>query len=129
VAKRSKAKSPTEHDRYIGQRIREARLASGITQMDLADMLGISYQQLQKYESGDNRVSGARINRLVTALNRPLNYFFPNVTDVRAAPAFGALLATKKGLRLAADFPRLSPHLQDVVVDLVVTLAKEQAHD
>jgi transcriptional regulator with XRE-family HTH domain len=126
VVKRSKAKSPTEHDRYIGQRIREARLASGITQMDLADMLGISYQQLQKYESGDNRVSGARINRLVTALNRPLSYFFPNVTDVRAAPAMSALFATKQGLRLATEFPRLSPSLQHAVVDLIATLAKER---
>lgn len=127
MARHIRGKEPTEHDRYIGQRIREARLASHISLTDLADMLGVSYQQLQKYESGENRVSGARINRLVTALNRPLAYFFPNVTDVRSLPTLSALLANKHGQKVAENFPRLKPRLQIWVADTVEMLAKEQS--
>ena len=122
-----KAKAPTDHDRYIGERIREARVAAKMSQEELAELIGVSYQQVQKYEWGCNRVNGARIDRLVTALNRPLAWFFPNVTDVRAAPAVSRFLTTKEGQQLATDFSRLSPASRAVVLDLVELLAKEEA--
>ena len=123
---KSKSKAPTDHDRYIGERIREARVAGGMSQEELAELIGVSYQQVQKYESGYNRVNGARIERLVTALNRPLTYLFPNVTDVRAAPALSHFLTTKDGQRLIAKFPRLPPATRAIVLDLVDLLAKDQ---
>ena len=63
--------------------MREARIANGQSMKDLADLIGCSWQQVQKYEIGFNRVNGARFDLLVTALRRPMNYFFPNATDVR----------------------------------------------
>ena len=120
------ARTPTDHDRYMGERIREARLAAGMSQEQLAELLGTSYQQVQKYESGANRVTGARIERLVSALNRPLYYFFPNVTDVRAAPTVSAFLASKEGQKLSSLWPRLSPASRIHLLSTAELLAKEQ---
>jgi transcriptional regulator with XRE-family HTH domain len=114
-----------DHNRYFGQRIREARIANKMSQQELAEHLGLSFQQVQKYENGINRVSSAQIERLVTALNRPIAYFFPNASDVRAAPIIGAFLATKNGQRLAAVWPELSPSDQLTVVKLAEHLAQD----
>jgi transcriptional regulator with XRE-family HTH domain len=76
----------TDIDRYIGQRIREARIAAKLSQDDLGNMLGVSYQQIQKYESGQSRIAGVHFGRLVSALNRPMPWFFPNSTEVRMPP-------------------------------------------
>ena len=121
----SSTRVATEYDRYIGQRICEARLAGKMSQKQLAELVGTSYQQVQKYESGTNRVTAARIERFGTALNRPLSYFFPNATDVRAAPLYSSFLASKDGQKLAAQFPLLSASSRRVVLDLVALLAKE----
>jgi transcriptional regulator with XRE-family HTH domain len=117
---------PTEPDKYIGERIKEARIAASLSQKDLADMLGVSYQQIQKYESGHNRISGARMGRLITALNRPFTYFFPSTSDVRAAPAMSAMLASKHGQRVATKWPTLAPAWQAWVAETVELLAKEK---
>lgn len=123
---RSKGRMPTPHDRYIGERIREARIAAEISQEDLADMIGTSYQQVQKYESGRNRVNGARFDRLCTALNRPLSYFFPAADNVRNVPALSAFLASKEAQRIAEAWPRLSPRWQAWVVSTIDLIAKER---
>src|SRR5262245_10148632 len=123
---KQKAKAPTEHDRFIGDRIREARIAIGMSQEQLAELIGVSFQQVQKYETGHNRINGARIGLLVTALNHPFNYFFPNVTDIRAAPTLSHFLATKDGQKLASLFPRLSPASRSAVITLINVMAREQ---
>jgi transcriptional regulator with XRE-family HTH domain len=119
-------------DRQIGERIREARIACGMSQGALGDLIGVSYQQVQKYESGHNRINGARIGNLVTALNRPLAYFFPDATDVRFAPdpSISALLQTKEGLTLARAFSRITA-LPDrrMVVELASRLAEAGEQD
>ena len=115
-----KARALTDHDKYIGQRIREARLARGLSQEDLANMIGTSYQQIQKYENGKNRVHSARIERLVSALNRPLAYFFPNATDVRSTSALSAFLTSKDVHELA----RLWPYLGQSDRKLVLSIAR-----
>ncbi|MFQ5346682.1 MAG: helix-turn-helix domain-containing protein [Rhodothalassiaceae bacterium] len=65
-----------EVDRHIGERIREHRLERGLTQQDLARALGISYQQVQKYENGSNRVSAGRLYILAQALGVRVGAFF-----------------------------------------------------
>jgi transcriptional regulator with XRE-family HTH domain len=65
-------------------RIREARLAQKMSLKDVAALIGVSFQQLQRYESGTDRVPPVRIERLVPPLNRPLRFFFPQVSDVRS---------------------------------------------
>jgi transcriptional regulator with XRE-family HTH domain len=124
-----KARATTAYDRYVGERIKEARLAAGLTQEDLANMLGTSYQQVQKYEKGRNRVAGGRIDRMSTALNRPISYFFPNANDVRAVPQLSAFLATKIGQQLINDVPQLFPDEQDWLGDTVTFFLKRRRHD
>ena len=63
-------------DIEIGQRIRQARLAKAVTQDGLAQLLGISFQQVQKYESGSNRVSASRLLNVANALEVPVTYFY-----------------------------------------------------
>ena len=63
-------------DVHVGMKIRSRRLAAGVSQQRLGEALGIAFQQLQKYETGVNRVSAARLFDLSRALNVPIRYFF-----------------------------------------------------
>jgi len=73
-------------DITVGARITSLRLAKGMTQTDLATLIGVSFQQLQKYERGSNRVSASRLWRIAEALNVPMTYFFDGVTTDSGAP-------------------------------------------
>jgi transcriptional regulator with XRE-family HTH domain len=63
-------------DVHVGQRIRQQRWAKSMTQKELAKAIGIKFQQIQKYESGSNRVSASRLWEISTALSVPINFFF-----------------------------------------------------
>jgi transcriptional regulator with XRE-family HTH domain len=63
-------------DIHIGRRVRERRVALGLSQAELGDQLGISFQQVQKYESGANRISGSRLWDIATVLDTPVVFFF-----------------------------------------------------
>lgn len=67
-----------ESGRKIEQVIRDLRKAKGISQMQLAEMLGVSYQQVQKYEKGITRISVDRLHQISKALGVPINIFFPS---------------------------------------------------
>jgi transcriptional regulator with XRE-family HTH domain len=69
-------KSPSAIDEFIGARMRERRTALNVSQAELANALGISFQQIQKYEKGLNRVSAARLFDICGALSVPLSYMF-----------------------------------------------------
>ena len=71
------AKKPTTTDQYVGRKIKEVRKHSKLTMIDLADQLGISYQQVQKYESGRNRVSAGVIFDIARMFKLPIGFFFP----------------------------------------------------
>ena len=75
-AKPKKARSATAVDAYIGARIRERRHDLEMSQHALAKALGVTYQQIQKYESGTNRVSAARLFEICKALKVPLSSMF-----------------------------------------------------
>ncbi len=66
-------------DEYIGSRIRVRRNLLGLSQDQLARTLGISFQQVQKYEKGNNRIAGSRIWQLARTLNIPVSYFFDGI--------------------------------------------------
>ena len=68
-------------DRHVGERIRLRRALVGMTQEDLARALGISYQQLQKYETAGNRVSAGRLYEIAQALGVEMSYFFEDLGD------------------------------------------------
>jgi len=63
-------------DRHVGARIRERRIMLGLTQQQLADLIGVTYQQAHKYERGINRVSAGRLFEVAQVLSVPVNYFF-----------------------------------------------------
>ncbi len=66
----------TESDIYVGRKIREARTRQGITQQQLGEKLELTFQQIQKYESGFNRVSAGKLYEIARTLELPVSYFF-----------------------------------------------------
>ena len=76
--RRTKARRPedVEIDQHIGQRVRERRIVLGLSQSALADGLGITFQQLQKYEKGHNRIAAGRLYGCAQLLDVPPEYFF-----------------------------------------------------
>jgi transcriptional regulator with XRE-family HTH domain len=70
-------KAASKIDLHISSCLRSARLACGQTQVSSADALGITFQQIQKYESGKNRISAGRLFELAKLYGKPINWFFP----------------------------------------------------
>lgn len=70
------ARKPTDADRYVGQQVRQGRRESGLTQETLAGLLGVTFQQIQKYEAGHSRLSAGRLREVAIALKKPIDYFY-----------------------------------------------------
>ena len=68
-------------DRHVGARIRERRIMLGLTQQQLADLIGVTYQQAHKYERGINRVSAGRLFEIARVLSVPVTYFFEGLDE------------------------------------------------
>ncbi|ABC21083.1 helix-turn-helix domain-containing protein [Rhodospirillum rubrum] len=71
----------SEADRHVGKRIRERRVMLGLSQQQMADMIGVTYQQAHKYERGINRISAGRLFEIAQVLHVPVNYFFDGLDD------------------------------------------------
>ena len=80
-------------DHHVGARVRERRIMLGLTQQQLADLIGVTYQQAHKYERGINRVSAGRLYEIAQVLSVPVGYFFDGIdgqgTRARSARASG----------------------------------------
>jgi transcriptional regulator with XRE-family HTH domain len=83
------SKRPSNVDRYISQRIRKRRVDLQLTQPDLADRAGVSFQQFQKYENGANRVPAGRLYEIARALRISVTYFYPGDEGSGATAARG----------------------------------------
>src|SRR5881392_1278104 len=68
-------------DRHVGARVRERRIMLGLTQQQLADLIGVTYQQAHKYERGINRVSAGRLFEVARVLSVPVSYFYEGIGD------------------------------------------------
>jgi transcriptional regulator with XRE-family HTH domain len=130
---KSRAKSTTSDDVEVGQRIRARRMAKGMSQTELGALLGVTFQQVQKYEKGVNRVGAGRLVRVAEALDVPVSFFFgatdtgTGSSDTRAILGF---LDTSYALRLLRAFSRIPQNeVQRAVVDLVESLAPETGKD
>jgi len=125
---KSKAKSTTSHDVEVGQRIRARRMAKGMSQTELGNLLGVTFQQVQKYEKGVNRVGAGRLVRVAESLDVSVSFFFGGTdgggADTREILGF---LDTSYSLRLLRAFSRI-PHgvVQRAIVDLVESIAPPQ---
>lgn len=70
------ARKPTDADRFVGQRLRQGRRELGLTQEALAALLGVTFQQIQKYEAGHSRMSAGRLLEIAVALGKPIGWFY-----------------------------------------------------
>ncbi len=87
-------------DVHVGKRIRHRRWLQGMTQQQLADAVGIKFQQIQKYETGMNRVSASRLWDIACALDVQISFFFEGLADGAGQGANGDVLADKEALEL-----------------------------
>jgi transcriptional regulator with XRE-family HTH domain len=70
---------PTETDKYVGARIRERRIMMGLSQQDITDLIGVTYQQAHKYERGINRISASRLYDIAGVLKVEVSFFFDDL--------------------------------------------------
>lgn len=82
-------KTPHPVDVYAGGRVRLARKQQGISQTDLAEALGLTFQQVQKYERGANRISASKMYEIAKTLKLPVGYFYPPLDDAEYINATG----------------------------------------
>jgi transcriptional regulator with XRE-family HTH domain len=125
-------KSPSPTDVHVGKRVRMRRKMLSMSQTDLASALGLTFQQVQKYENGTNRIGVGRLQEMARSLQVSISFFFddpikPNVGDTRQARSpdyVSDFLATTDGLALTKAFmlikdPRLRRSIVKLVDDIV----------
>jgi transcriptional regulator with XRE-family HTH domain len=118
-------KSPDPRDIEVGRRVRTFRLQKGLSQEKLGDALGLTFQQVQKYEKGTNRIGAGRIQRIAEILDVPVTDFFtPQKRGVTAPSEVFELLDTAASLRLLRAYSRIrDPRVQQAVTNLVEKIA------
>lgn len=116
-------------DRHVGARVRELRQHHGLSQTALGEALGISFQQVQKYETGANRVSASRLYQVAALFEAEPGFFFEGLD--RSAPA-RSIEETHAGLALARACARLEPDQQRAMLSIVKAMkaggSMEAAH-
>ncbi|MBK67196.1 MAG: transcriptional regulator [Rickettsiales bacterium] len=106
MGRKKKTEAVNKIDKHVGQKIRQRRNLLGLTQGDLADYLDIRYQQIQKYERGQNRVAAGTLFQLSKILQIPIKYFFEDFDkDGEAMPAAFAGLAENEQVPFSGDDP------------------------
>jgi transcriptional regulator with XRE-family HTH domain len=98
------ARSPNSIDVAIGRNVRIRRLAKGLSQAQLAKRLGLTFQQVQKYEAGASRIASGRLVRIAQLLEVPVAALFEGVEGIASSQAPFLLLAEPRSLRLAQAF-------------------------
>lgn len=125
-------KAPNPIDKHVGARVRMRRLLIGMSQEKLGTALGITFQQIQKYEKGANRIGASRLQQMSDVLGVPVAYFFEDAQGEALPPGFtdkkgdyvADFLATSEGLQLTKSFMKVKdPKVRRRIVDLVVSLA------
>ncbi|SFI49018.1 helix-turn-helix domain-containing protein [Albimonas pacifica] len=119
-------------DAHVGKRVRHRRWMMGMTQQQLGDMVGIKFQQIQKYETGMNRISASRLWDIAKALDVPINYFFEGLesesladaAETEPAAARGDLLADKEALELVRSYYAIPENQRRRLFDLARVLSE-----
>ncbi len=110
-------------DRHVGARIRERRIMLGFSQQQMADLIGVTYQQAHKYERGINRISAGRLYEIAQVLGVPVGYFFEGLENQRG-PELTA--RQRMCLELARNFSSISNERhQEALSQLARALAAE----
>lgn len=122
---REKDEDPHPVDRHVGRRVQEKRLDLGLTQTALAKAVGVSFQQVQKYEKGTNRVSASKLFEMADFMKVGIPFFFDgyggaSVGVAEEAPAFDhEHRPTKNSVEIARLAPRLPPRKQKLILDMM----------
>jgi transcriptional regulator with XRE-family HTH domain len=133
-------KAPNPVDKYVGSRVRMRRIMLGMSQEKLGEALGLTFQQVQKYEKGTNRVGASRIQQISEILQVPVSFLFdggPSGTvnadgfSEASSPAYiSDFLATSEGLALTRAFTRITDaRLRRSIVEMVEQIAAREAPD
>jgi transcriptional regulator with XRE-family HTH domain len=126
-------RAPNPIDRHVGLRIRMRRKELGISQERLAESIGLTFQQVQKYERAANRVSASKLWEMSRALNTSISYFYEGLSDT-PEPAGSNIpretvqdfLMTPEGLELASSFPKIPQgRLRRKILDLVRVMSED----
>ena len=113
------SRSPNGTDVLVGERVRLRRKQLSMTQTDLAKRLGITFQQVQKYEKGTNRVGASRLAHLAQILEVPITFFFPHPDTTDGPDEILALLADPQALELQRAFTLVtSPAMRRAIIAL-----------
>ena len=129
-------KAPNPTDKHVGARVRMRRMMLGMSQEKLGDALDLTFQQVQKYEKGANRIGASRLQQIANILQVPVSFFFdgapnsPGQSQDSSAPSpayVSDFLATSDGLALTKAFVGIKdPKLRRRIVDLVEQIADHQ---
>jgi transcriptional regulator with XRE-family HTH domain len=129
-------KSPNPTDKYVGSRVRMRRLMLSMSQEKLGEKLGLTFQQVQKYEKGTNRIGASRLQHIAQILKVPVSFFFEGVSGAKqsedgskapVADYVSEFLSSSDGLALTKAFTNIKDSkLRRRVVDLVEEIAGDQ---
>ena len=131
-------KSPNPIDKHVGSRVRMRRVLIGMSQEKLGGALGLTFQQVQKYEKGTNRIGASRLQQIAGILSVPPAFFFedmPATEGMGSSTSFADdgsgfvvdFLSTSEGLLLNKAFVRIKEaRVRRKIIDLVTALAEEQ---
>ncbi|MCO4847105.1 MAG: helix-turn-helix transcriptional regulator [Yoonia sp.] len=115
-------------DVHVGKRIRQRRWMNGTTQQQLAEAVGIKFQQIQKYETGMNRVSASRLWDIANVLTVPVSFFFEGLDDSAAQASTGDVpsdvLTDKEALELLRSYYAIPENQRRRLFDLARVLSE-----
>lgn len=123
-------------DTQVGNRVRIRRMLIGMSQEKLGDLLGLTFQQVQKYEKGVNRIGAGRLYEIARILGVPIDFFYEGVSgsaegvaESNGAPVM-EFVSSGEGLQLSLAFMKIrDPKVRKRVLDLVKSLAEEEASE
>lgn len=132
-------KSPNSTDKHVGSRVRMQRMMLNMSQTELGNSIGLTFQQVQKYEKGTNRIGAGRLHQIARILKVPVSFFFEGspreadaVSDIEQAalPTYVTdFLATSDGLALTKAFMQIKDaNLRRRIVSLVQEITGEKGH-
>ncbi len=129
-------RKPNPIDIHVGSRVRLRRTMLGMSQEKLGDQLGITFQQVQKYEKGTNRVGASRLQEIANVLNTPISFFFEDAPGGSSTTGFAEessanyvvdFLSSSEGLQLNRAFLKIKDaKVRRKIIDLVRSLADEE---
>lgn len=132
-------KQPSSVDAHVGSRVRLRRMLIGMSQEKLGELLGLTFQQVQKYEKGANRIGASRLYDISKILNVPVQYFFEELPNQAGAPLNGHglsepdrepfvmdFVSSTEGLQLIRSYTKVTdPRVRKRILELVKSLGGE----